>query len=220
MKKQEIARVAKIVAKETAKFKDPIVTRIAEKRSVYQVLVSCLLSLRTRDETTEKASRHLFRLARTPKGMARLPLKKIEKSIYPVGFYKTKARRIKQISKVLVERYNSKVPGTQEELLELKGVGRKTANIVLTYGFGKKDYIPVDVHVNRIPNRLGWVKTRTPEQTEKELMKIVPKKYWHDFNNNFVVFGQNICKPVRPLCRICPVKRHCEYYKTKERGRK
>ncbi|MEM7819745.1 MAG: endonuclease III [Candidatus Aenigmatarchaeota archaeon] len=209
---RNIGIVIKILKRETKKFEIPIVTESGKKtKNPFKVLISCLLSIRTRDEITTKASKKLFSLADTPEKMIKLSTRQIEKAIYPVGFYKTKSRRIKEICKKLINEYNSKVPDTLEELLKLKGVGRKTANIVLVYGYKKKG-LPIDTHCHRIPNRLGWIKTKTPEQTEKELRKILPKKYWFDFNDLFVKFGQNICKPIRPKCNICPIYKYCEYY--------
>jgi len=200
----------KLIKKECEKYQNPIVTEIADlSENPFKVLISCLLSLRTKDAVTAKASKRLFEVADTPEKIIKLNIKQIEKLIYPVGFYKTKARRIKEICKVLIEKYRSKVPESEEELLKLKGIGRKTMNIVMTYGFHSKDHIAVDTHVNRIPNRLGWVKTKTPEETEKELLKVIPKKYWHDINNDLVTFGQNICVPVSPFCSKCPVNKYC-----------
>ncbi|MFH1105858.1 MAG: endonuclease III, partial [Candidatus Aenigmatarchaeota archaeon] len=172
----------------------------------------CILSLRTRDETTRSAGQRLFAVADTPKSISQLSAARIAKLIYPVGFYKTKAKRIKQISKEIWKNYCSKVPEDFEKLLEFKGVGRKTANIVFAYGFNRLA-MPIDTHCHRIPNRLGWIKTKTPEQTEMELRRIVPKRHWREFNNNFVKFGQNVCKPVRPRCDACPVTRYCDYYR-------
>ena len=200
----------KLIKKECEKYQNPIVTEIADlSENPFKVLISCLLSLRTKDAVTAKASKRLFEVADTPEKIIKLNIKQIEKLIYPVGFYKTKARRIKEICKVLIEKYRSKVPESEEELLKLKGIGRKTMNIVMTYGFHSKDHIAVDTHVNKIPNRLGWVKTKTPEETEKELLKVIPKKYWHDINNDLVTFGQNICVPVSPFCSKCPVNKYC-----------
>lgn len=210
---KEIGSVIALIKKEVGHFENPIVTEIGEQtRSPYQVLVSCLLSLRTRDYTTAKASTRLFSLAKTPQKMVSLSTKQIEKAIYPVGFYRVKAKRIKAISKTLLEEYKGKVPDSLEELLKLKGVGRKTANIVMVYGF-QKDGLPIDIHCHRIPNRLGWVNTKTPEKTEIELRKLIPHRYWLAFNDTFVTFGQNICKPARPRCWECPVTRYCRYYK-------
>ena len=176
-------------------FKRPIVSEIAElKHDPYMVLVSCVLSLRTKDETTDKAALRLFKLAKTPEQMMKLSEDQIANAIYPVGFYKTKAKNIKEVSRVLIDTYDSKVPDDFEELLKLKGVGKKTAAITMVYGHHKADFIPVDSHVHIISNRLGWVKTTTPEQTMDRLMDIVPKKYWYDLNDLFVQFGQNIRK--------------------------
>ncbi len=212
--KKDIITVIRLVKNEVDKFRDPIVTEVGEiTRSPYQVLISCLLSLRTRDETTARASERLFALAKTPKEMIKLSTKQIEKAIYPVGFYKTKAKRIKEISQRILKEYEGQVPEDFDKLMQFKGVGRKTANIVMCYGFNRAGYIAVDVHVHRIPNRLGWLKTKKPEQTEKALKKILPKRYWRDFNDTFVTFGQNICKPVGPKCGTCPVKNYCKYYK-------
>lgn len=206
---KEIVAVIRLVSKKVKEFAEPYVVR---KRDPFRVLISCILSLRTRDETTRGAGRRLFAVADTPKSISQLGAARIAKLIYPVGFYKTKAKRIKTISRTIWKQYNSKVPEDFEKLLEFKGVGRKTANIVMAYGFGKPA-IPVDVHVNRIPNRLGWVKTKTPEQTEMALRKIIPRRYWLNFNNDFVKFGQNVCKPIRPHCWVCPITKYCRYYK-------
>lgn len=209
----QIAPVMAALKREAKRFKQPIVTELAdEKEDPFLVLISCLLSLRTKDATTEEASERLFALADTPQAMVKLPVAKIKKAIYPVGFYKTKAKRIKEICAVLIESYGSKVPDDFDELMKLKGVGSKTANIVMVYGFNKSG-LPIDTHCHRIPNRLGWVKTKTPEQTEAALRVLLPKKYWHDFNDLFVQFGQNICRPVGPRCGECPVSRYCKYYR-------
>lgn len=209
---KEISSVIKTLKRESKKFRQPAVTEIAEQEeSAYKVLVSCLLSLRTRDIITEKIAPELFKAADAPGKMAKLPLARIRKIIRPINYYKTKAKRIKEISKVLVKNYNGKVPSDMDELLKLKGVGRKTANIVVVYGFGREG-MPIDTHCHRIPNRIGWIKTKTPEQTEQALRQLLPKKYWHDFNDLFVQFGQNICTPRSPKCGICPLTRWCDYY--------
>ena len=188
---------------------DPSVTLVGKRwQDPFLVLISCLLSLRTKDETTLPASERLFRLARTPQDLVRLKRSDVERAIYPVGFYRTKARTIQRISQDILERFNGAVPGTLEELLSLKGVGRKTANLVLTEGF----HVPaicVDTHVHRISNRFGYVKTADPHQTEWALRKKLPKPYWGDYNALLVTWGQNICKPVSPLCSRCPVNRLC-----------
>lgn len=207
---KDIDVVISLIKKECKKYQNPIVTEIADlTNNPFKVLISCLLSLRTKDVVTAKASRSLFDVATTPEKILKLDTKEIENLIYPVGFYKTKARRIKEICKVLIEKYNGKVPDNEEELLKLKGVGRKTMNIVMTYGFNKKDFIAVDTHVHRIPNRLGWVRTKTPEQIELELKKSIPKKHWQDINNLLVTFGQNVCVPVSPFCSKCPINKYC-----------
>jgi endonuclease-3 len=188
---------------------DPAVTLVGKRwESPYLVLVSCLLSLRTKDETTLVASKKLFHLADTPRRMIKLSVGDIEKAIYPVGFYRTKARRIIGISRDILERFGGNVPDTIEELLTLKGVGRKTANLVLTEGF-HKPAMCVDTHVHRISNRLGYIKTTTPEQTENALRAKLPKKYWGDYNALLVLWGQNICRPVSPKCSVCPVRDIC-----------
>ena len=200
----------KLIRKKCKKYQNPIVTEIADlTKSPFKVLISCLLSLRTKDAVTAKASRRLFDVADTPEKILKLDIKEIEKLIYPVGFYKTKAKRLNEICKVLIENYHGKVPNKEEELLKLKGVGRKTMNIVMTYGFHSAKHIAVDTHVHRISNRLEWVKTKKPEETEQELLKAIPKKHWHDINNDLVMFGQNICVPISPFCSKCPVNKYC-----------
>jgi len=174
----------------------------------FLVLVSCLLSLRTKDEVTEAASRRLFALAKTPEALLTLSLRTIEKAIYPVGFYKTKARTVHHISRELLRRFGGGVPNSLEELLTLKGVGRKTANLVVTLAFNKPG-ICVDTHVHRISNRLGYVKTKTPDETETALRKKLPPKYWIEFNDLLVPFGQNLCRPISPFCSRCPIERFC-----------
>jgi len=195
---------------ESKRWKSPFVTMTGGiTHTPFTTLISCLLSLRTKDAVTAKASLRLLKKHDTPEKLLKLPHTQIEDLIYPVGFYKTKARRIKEICGILIENYGSKVPEDFDELLKLKGVGRKTANIVMCYGFHGNDFLPIDTHAHRIPNRLGWVKTKTPEQTEEALKKILPKNYWHDFNDLFVRFGQNICVPVSPFCSRCPIERYC-----------
>ncbi|MBI4162065.1 MAG: endonuclease III [Candidatus Aenigmarchaeota archaeon] len=209
---EEISRVLMILKKKTKNFENPIVTEIGNKTSnQFHVLISCMLSLRTRDETTGKISAKLFEKANTPEEILGLG-KDLEKIIRPVNYYKTKAKRIRETCKILVKKYNGKVPGTLEELLDLPGVGRKTANIVIVYGFNKMG-IPVDTHVHRISNRLGWVNTKLPDKTEMELRKIVPKRHWMSLNDIFVMYGQNICRPVNPKCDLCPATKYCSYYK-------
>ncbi|MBI3318537.1 MAG: endonuclease III [Candidatus Omnitrophica bacterium] len=187
----------------------PVVTQLGEEtHDPFRVLISCLLSLRTKDEVTHPASQRLFEKARTPQQLLNLPLEKIRKLIYPVGFYRTKAKRIHQICQHLIGRFRGKVPETLEELLTLPGVGRKTANLVMTVGFGKLG-ICVDTHVHRISNRLGIVRTKTPEQTEMNLRGILPRRYWIRYNDLLVSFGQTLCRPVSPWCSRCPIERDC-----------
>ena len=178
----------------------------------YLVLICCILSLRTNDKTTYPSSMRMLELAKTPCEMAKVDEEKLAQAIYPVGFYKNKARQIKKLSKILCEEMDSKVPDSIEELIKFDGVGRKTANLVLTKGFGIPA-ICVDVHVHRICNRLGYVNTKTPEETEFALRKKLPKKYWIDFNTLLVTHGQNICKPGKPLCEKCSISKYCGYFK-------
>ncbi len=177
-------------------------------RDPFKVLISCILSLRTQDKTTGAASERLFALADTPTSIARLPLKRIEKAIYPVGFYRVKAGTIREISRDIMRRHGGKVPDTMDGLLSLKGVGRKTANLVLTRGFGQYG-ICVDTHVHRITNRWGLVTTKTPEGTEMALRGLLPKRYWKNLNGMLVAFGQAVCRPLSPLCSGCGISRFC-----------
>ncbi len=190
-------------------FTEPVVTQIAKDNDPFKVLVSTLLSLRTKDDTTKEASLNLFKQADTPKKLSLLSEEEIEKLIYPVGFYKTKAKNLKKISKILIDKYSSRVPDKLEELLALPNVGRKTANLVLSKGYNKAA-ICVDIHVHRISNRLGLVKTKNPKETEFELMRILPKKYWIEYNDLLVPFGQNICRPISPFCSKCPISGFCD----------
>ena len=184
-------------------------TVLAERdRDPFRVLIACILSLRTQDTTTGPASDRLFAAAATPPAMLELPARRIAKLIYPVGFYRTKARVILGICRDLLERFGGRVPDTIDELLTLKGVGRKTANLVVTMGYGKPG-ICVDTHVHRISNRLGYVKTRNPEETEMALRGKLPRRYWIGYNDLLVSFGQNICQPVSPRCSVCPVSHAC-----------
>lgn len=211
---KEINDVMKTLVRNKHKFITPALTEIAEQtEDPFQVLVSCILSLRTRDETTARVSKQLFSAARTPEKMAKMSAKEIRAIIKPVNYYKTKAKRIRKICQELVEKYGGKVPNDFDLLMKFKGVGRKTANIVMVYGF-RGEGLPIDTHCHRIPNRLGWVKTKTPEKTEQALRAMLPKRHWLDFNDIFVQFGQNICSPVNPKCGECPISRHCQYYKT------
>jgi endonuclease-3 len=204
-----LLRVFNLIKKQAIKFTVPSVTLISHSHEPFQVLISCILSLRTKDKTTIEASRRLFQVADNPVQMARLSLRRIEKLIYPVGFFRNKAKSILELSKKINFIYNGKVPNSIEKLLEFKGVGRKTANLVLGLGFNISA-ICVDIHVHRISNRLGWVKTKTPEETEKALERIVPKKLWIELNTILVAFGQNLCLPVSPWCSKCSVNKFCK----------
>ena len=178
------------------------------KADPFTTLIGCLLSLRTQDATTHRACERLFGLARTPQAMRRLPTRTIEQAIYPVGFYRTKARRLKEVCRVLLERYQGRVPDDLEELLTITGVGRKTANLVVTLAY-RKPGICVDTHVHRITNRWGYVATRTPEQTEFALRAILPRRHWIVLNDLLVAFGQHVCHPTSPWCSRCPLASMC-----------
>jgi endonuclease-3 len=187
----------------------PVVTRIAnERRDPFLVLIGCLLSLRTKDETTEKAMERLMKRARTPRELLSIPTGEVEQIIYPVGFYKVKSRLIKEISRTVIEKYHNVVPDTLDELLTIKGVGRKTANIVITEGFGLPG-VAVDTHVHRISNRLGAVRTKTPEETEMALRQILPQEYWRVYNPLLVTHGRRTCTPLSPWCGRCRVHDLC-----------
>ena len=175
----------------------------------YLVLISCILSLRTNDNTTYPATLRMLKLGKTPDDFANCDVKKLEKAIYPVGFYANKAKQIVDLSKILVEKYNSTVPDTIEELCKFNGVGRKTANLTIAKGYNKPA-ICVDVHVHRIFNRLGYLKTKTPDETEFVLRKKLPQKYWIDINTLLVTHGRNVCKPIKPLCEKCPIYKYCD----------
>ena len=177
----------------------------------FLVLISCILSLRTKDETTYPATLRMLKLGRTPEDFASMEEETLSQAIYPVGFYRNKARQIIELSKELVEKYDSKVPSDIDELVKFNGVGRKTANLTLAKGF-QIPAICVDVHVHRISNRLGYVSTKTPDETEMELRKKLPKKYWLDINTILVTYGQNICKPQRPLCERCCIAKYCKTF--------
>ena len=206
----QIAQAIKLLKVAMRDLPDPSVTLVGKKfKSPFLVLISCLLSLRTRDETTLPACERLFARADTMQGMLNISVVDIQKLIYPVGFYKTKALRIHDICADLIHRFNGQVPDDIDELLTLKGVGRKTANLVLTEGFGKPG-ICVDTHVHRISNRLGYIKTKNPEETEFTLRKKLPQEYWIEYNALLVTWGQNVCKPISPLCSSCPVKDICQ----------
>ena len=207
MKDSDIDSIVKIL-EDAHQQKSDFVGLMDSFKSPFIVLISCILSLRTNDKTTYPATLRMLKLGKTPEDFANVNLEKLEKAIYPVGFYKNKAEQIIELSKTLVEKYNSKVPESIDELVKFRGVGRKTANLVLARGFNKPA-ICVDVHVNRIFNRLGYVKTKNPEETEFALRKKLPKKYWIEINTLIVTHGQNICKPQKPLCSECLIQKYC-----------
>jgi len=205
----EIDRIVRTLQHTSRQWNPTAVGTVAQdSRDPFRILISCLISLRTKDEVTAEASARLFRLARTPRAMLRLPPARIARTIYPAGFYRTKAKTIRALSRTLLEKHDGKVPADLETLLTLKGVGRKTANLVVTIGFGKPG-ICVDTHVHRISNRLGIVRTKTPDQTEFALRKVLPRRHWIPYNDLLVTFGQNVCKPISPLCTTCPVSAQC-----------
>ncbi len=209
MRDGDIHRVVSLVRDAVTAWKRPAVTVVAGSGSPFKVLVSCILSLRTQDRTTEEASERLFSLADTPPGMMALPVEAIEQAIYPVGFYRTKAAQIRDICRKIAEVHNGDVPDDMDTLLGFKGVGRKTANLVITVGFGKPG-ICVDVHVHRICNRWGYVRTETPEKTEMALRAKLPREYWIEINDLLVTFGQNQCSPVSPRCSSCCLTKFCD----------
>ena len=181
----------------------------------FRILIATILSARTKDENTTKAADKLFKVYGTPKKLANAKVKDVEKMIKSVGFYHVKSKRIINAAKIILEKYNGKVPANLDKLVDIPGVGRKTANCVLVYAF-EEPAIPVDTHVHRISNRLGLVETKTPEETEMVLREKISKKYWLPINNTFVMYGQNICKPISPMCDVCQIKNSCKYYKTKK----
>lgn len=209
MKSAEIHSAINILKEEYKTWKTPAVTIVAQcEKSPYKILVSCIISLRTKDEVTAQASARLFSLAGTPAAMTGLSVDEIARMIYPAGFYRNKSEQIFEISRRLLTEYDGNVPEEINELLKFKGVGRKTANLVVTLGFGKPG-ICVDTHVHRICNRWGYVATKTPEKTEIELRKKLPAEYWVEINDLLVAFGQNHCHPVSPRCSSCRLTNYC-----------
>jgi endonuclease-3 len=207
MAPEDIHDVVRILKRETRRWPVPALAKYVE--TPFTVLISCILSLRTQDKTTLAASDRLFDLVTTPQAMLAVPVKTIERAIYPVSFYRTKARTIHAICECLLLRHGGNVPSDLDELLDLPGVGRKTANIVVTLAF-KKPGIAVDTHVHRISNRLGYVRSRTPEKTEMALRRKLPSKYWIVFNDLLVAYGQNHCKPISPHCSTCKIALYCK----------
>ena len=181
----------------------------------FSILIGTILSARTKDEATAKAVKLLFSKYKNPKQLASAKVKDVEKIIKSIGFFHVKSKRIIEVAKIIDKKYKGKVPEDLDTLVQLPGVGRKTANCVLVYAF-EQPAIPVDIHVHRISNRLGLVETKNPEETEQELMKKIPKKFWIDINDTFVMYGQNICKPISPMCDVCKIKKNCDFYKSKK----
>ena len=208
---ETVSRVMRKLARAIDDHELPAVEKIAEEsqEDPFEVLISTMLSAQTRDPVTAAASARLFKVARRPATLARLPTSKIQKLIYPVSFYRHKARHVKETCRILVEKYNGRVPGTMEELLTLPGVGRKTANLVLILSFRSQQNICVDTHVHRISNRLGWVTTNTPEETEHALYERTARRWWPYINLYLVTWGQNVCKPVYPRCGACVIRTDC-----------
>lgn len=205
---RNIPKIMQILEKHFNFVERTTLNRMRRKPDAFRILISCLLSLRTQDKNTEKVSRQLFEVADTPEKIINLPIKKLEKLIYSSGHYKKKARTLKHVSSEILKIFGGKVPKTKEELLSIKGIGPKTANIVLSFAYGQ-DVIPVDVHVHVIANRLGWANAKKPEDTEKQLEKIIPKKYWKELNGIFVLFGKEICITISPKCSSCPIRNYC-----------
>jgi len=215
MNKEEFNKIIDAIFHDLKLAKMPrskFVTYMESVKDPYIVLIACILSLRTNDKTTFPATMRMLEIAENPEDMANADLEELTEAIYPVGFYQNKAKQIIELSKRIVNEYDGKVPDSIDELVKFDGVGRKTANLVLAKGFGKPA-ICVDVHVHRIFNRLGIVKTKTPEETEMKLREIIPQKYWIDLNTLFVTLGQNVCKPTKPMCMFCPISVFCVYHK-------
>ncbi len=183
----------------------------AETGGPFSILIGTILSARTKDENTAKVVRMLFARYRNAEELAGARLEDVEEIIHSIGFYHVKSKRIIDVARIIHTQYKGAVPDNLEDLVALPGVGRKTANCVLVYAY-EKPAIPVDIHVHRISNRLGLVETKTPEETEQELMKKVPKKFWLDINDTFVMYGQNICKPISPMCDVCKIRNGCKFY--------
>ncbi len=212
MKREHIPEVIKVLKEEFPRWRAPIVSLIAQKSGdPFKTLICALLSTRTKDETTAMVCEKLFQKVKGFEDLMNMDISELERLIYPVGFYRNKAGQLKELARVVLEKFGGRVPDTREDLLKLPGVGRKVANLVLADAF-KKPAICVDTHVHRISNRWGLIKTETPEETERELEKILPVEYWLDYNKLLVAFGQTICKPVKPKCHECKVSAYCDYY--------
>lgn len=210
MKPSQIDQVMGVLREEYPSWKKPAVTIVAEcARDPFKILVSCIISLRTKDEVTAKVSARLFARAATPDKLQELSQEEVERLLYPAGFYRNKALQIREISRILVSEYGGRVPDELDELLRFKGVGRKTANLVVTLGFSKPG-ICVDTHVHRICNRWGYVSTATPHETEMRLRAQLPPRYWAEINELLVAFGQNQCYPISPRCSTCRLIEYCD----------
>ena len=210
MHQRDIHAALRVLRREVRQWPEPVIGVVArDSRDPFRILITCLLSLRTKDRTTAEAGRRLFALAADPASMGRLSQRKLERTIYPVGFYRTKAKQIRGICKRLLSDFGGRTPGSIEALLTLPGVGRKTANLVVTVGY-RKPGICVDVHVHRISNRWGYIRTNTPEESEEALRNQLPAQFWITYNDLLVPFGQNICQPVSPWCSRCRITKYCE----------
>ena len=214
----EMKKILSGMTKTMDAVKPPRMTALRELHEAetgpFSILIGTILSARTKDEATAKAVKVLFSKYKNPKELASAKIKDVEKIIKSIGFFHVKSKRIIEVARIIDTKYKGKVPDDLETLVQLPGVGRKTANCVLVYAY-EKPAIPVDIHVHRISNRLGLVDTKNPEETEQELMKKIQKKYWLDINDTFVMYGQNICKPISPMCNVCKIKKSCKYYKSK-----
>jgi len=212
MKTSKINQTMKILEKHFNYTERTTLNRMKKQKksnkNTFKILISCLLSLRSKDEITEKISNNLFKVADGPDKLAKINTKKLEKIIFSTGHYHKKAQTLKHVSKELIKKFNSKVPSNKEDLMSIKGIGPKTANIVLNFAYDKL-VIPVDVHVHIIANRLGWVNTKTAEKTEPALENILPKKYWNEINGIFVLLGKKVCQTFSPKCSICPINQYC-----------
>jgi len=208
MSSNNISKTMRILAKKYPRSTTTLNTMRGDS-SPFEILISCLLSLRARDEMTDIVSRDLFAVANTPGAIVKLPMARLKKIIFRSGHFNKKADILKSVSLDLIERFGSRVPDSYDELISIKGIGPKTANIVLAFAYGKL-VLPIDVHCHRIPNRMGWIVTKTPEESERELMKVLPKRFWREFNSAFVQFGREICLPVSPWCSKCLVREFCD----------
>jgi endonuclease-3 len=216
-----VERVMRALARAITGLELPAIEKISEEQAEdpFQILIATMLSARTQDATTHTASTRLFKVARTPRTLAKLPVKRIERLIYPVSFYRHKARHVKACCEMLMSRFGGKVPRTLEELVMLPGVGRKTANLVMILGFKSLENICVDTHVHRIANRLGWVRTRLPDDTEQALYRATHRQWWPYINLYLVTWGQNVCRPVYPRCGDCVIAQDCPRIGVKTVGR-